>query len=83
MGQAAAKAVTAPTPEQRRCAYEIDCFRGVYGRAPSLRELGRILGCTHVSVIKRLHYMAKKGLVSGSGRSLVAHCPVADQPGNR
>lgn len=72
-----------PTPEQRRCCYEIECFTGVYGRPPSQRELARILGCSQQMVCKRLHYMAKKGLVSGSGRTLTTHCPVADLPGNR
>lgn len=75
--------MTEPTPQQRRCCYEISAFTGVYGRPPTQRELGRILGCTYRAVAKRLHYMTKKGLVSGSGRTLSTHCPVADLPGNR
>jgi len=72
-----------PTPEQRRCCYEITCFTGVHGRPPSRRELARLLGCSVNAVATRLHYMGKKGLVSGTGRHLISHCPVADQPGNR
>lgn len=72
-----------PTPEQRRCCYEIACFAGVYGRPPSTRELARLLGCRQSSVVKRLRYMAKKGLVTGSGRTLTPHYPVADLPCNR
>ena len=75
--------MNAPTLEQRRCCYEIECFVGVYGRPPSQRELARLLGCGLGRVQKRLHYMAKKGLVSGVGRTLTPHCPVADLPGNR
>lgn len=81
--------MTEPTPEQRRTCYEIECFRGVYGRGPSEYELARLLGCSRSAVQKRLHYMAKKGLVTGgcSGRGrraqLDTHCPLADMPGNR
>ena len=72
-----------PTPTQRRCCYEIECFRGVHGRPPTQRELAVMLGISQQGVCKHLHYMAKKGLIAGRGRTLTTHCPVADRPGNR
>lgn len=52
-----------PTPKQVRALYEVECFTAVYGRPPTYRELGRLLGVSHVTAYTRLHYAAKKGLV--------------------
>lgn len=67
----------APTPKQVRALYEVECFTGVHGRAPTYRELARMLGVDHKVAWRHMWYAAKKGLVvdmtlTAAGRTAVA-----------
>jgi DNA-binding MarR family transcriptional regulator len=69
--------VNRPTPKQVQALYHVECFTGVYGRAPTFRELARLLGVRIQAAADRLHYAEKKGLVRGrvltdEGRAAVA-----------
>lgn len=67
----------APTHKQVHALYHVECFTAVYGRPPSYRELGRLLGVSHVTAYTRMHYAAKKGLhvnlqLTDAGRTAVS-----------
>ena len=66
-----------PTPKQVQALYHLECFTGVHGRVPSLRELAALLGVRMGTAQRRLHWAEKKGLVRGreltdAGRAAVA-----------
>lgn len=49
-------------PEQRRTLTIVACLTLLHGRAPTLREIAKGLGCSKPAAHYRLHYLEKKGL---------------------
>lgn len=56
--------------EQRRTLTTVACLTLLHGKAPTLRQLGSVLGCSRPACHYRLHYLEKKGLWSAQRWSL-------------
>ncbi|HEY6056213.1 MAG TPA: hypothetical protein VIU86_19945 [Gaiellaceae bacterium] len=48
--------------EQRRTLTVVACLTVLHGRAPTLRQIAAVLGCSRPAAHYRLHYLEKKGL---------------------
>lgn len=59
------------TEEQQRTISVIACLTLLHGgRAPTLSEIGEVLGVTKEAVFYRLHWLEKKGLWRKEDRSV-------------
>lgn len=70
--------MTKPTSKQITALYHVECFTAVYGRAPSFRELARLIGVPNPgTVYRRMMYAEKKGLVRGLTLTALGRAAVA------
>ncbi|MEY4548255.1 MAG: LexA binding domain [Pseudomonadota bacterium] len=66
--------------EQGRTLTIVACLTLLHGKAPTLRQIASVLGCSRPAAHYRLHYLEKKGFWNAARWSLTAAGLSATRP---